>query len=83
VTDEKALTAVAAASGTWDVMILSAGYIETLASIRESSVDDWWQSFEVCTNPFTPAITRVSEGLGGSLRLVLITYHDRPMSRVP
>ncbi|GLI76362.1 hypothetical protein PoHVEF18_004634 [Penicillium ochrochloron] len=46
VTDEKALAAVAASTGTWDVMILAAGYISPRASIRDSSVDDWWQNFE-------------------------------------
>lgn len=51
VTDETALAEVAAATGTWDVMILAAGYLAKPTSIRESSVDEWWQSFEVRPNP--------------------------------
>lgn len=52
VTDEKAITDIAAATGTWDVLILAAGYVAGPASIRESSVDDWWKSFEVADPPF-------------------------------
>lgn len=47
VTDEKALIEVATDTGTWDVLIMVAGYLAGPASIRESSVDDWWKSFEV------------------------------------
>lgn len=47
-TDEKALVDIAAVTGTWDILILAAGYLAGPASIRESSVDDWWKSFEVC-----------------------------------
>lgn len=46
VTDEKAIAEIAASTGKWDVMILAAGYVGRPASIRESSVDDWWKSFE-------------------------------------
>lgn len=38
---------VAAETGTWDILILAAGYLAGPASIRDSSVDDWWKSFEV------------------------------------
>lgn len=38
---------VAATTGTWDILILAAGYFAEPASIRKSSVDDWWKSFEV------------------------------------
>ncbi|KAJ5662171.1 uncharacterized protein N7477_009787 [Penicillium maclennaniae] len=61
VTDEKAITEIAAATGTWDVLILAAGYVAGPASIRESSVDDWWKSFEtnvkgtmIASNAFLP-----------------------------
>lgn len=49
VTDENALAEIAAVTGTWDILILAAGYLAGPASIRESAVDDWWKSFEVCT----------------------------------
>lgn len=54
VTDEKALVGIAAATGTWDILILAAGYLAGPASIREASVDDWWKSFEVCYRPRIP-----------------------------
>jgi len=47
VTDEKAIAEAAAATGPWDVLILAAGHISGPASIRESTVEDWWKSFEV------------------------------------
>ena len=47
VTDEEGLKEVAAAVGTWDVLVLNAAFISTPASVSESAVDDWWQSFEV------------------------------------
>ena len=51
VTDEKALSAIAAAIGQWDVIILAAGHISPPAPIKDSSVEDWWQNFEVCRYP--------------------------------
>jgi NADP-dependent 3-hydroxy acid dehydrogenase YdfG len=54
VTDEKTITEIAADTGTWDVMILAAGYVAHPAPIRESSVEDWWKSFEVCDDPTDP-----------------------------
>ncbi|KAE8151239.1 hypothetical protein BDV25DRAFT_152943 [Aspergillus avenaceus] len=46
VNDEQAMAEVAATVGTWDVLILAAGYLAEPLSIQESSLDDWWQSFE-------------------------------------
>ncbi|KAJ5190952.1 uncharacterized protein N7498_009937 [Penicillium cinerascens] len=61
VTDEKAIAEIAASTGKWDVMILAAGYVGRPASIRDSSVDDWWKSFEtnvkgtmIATKAFLP-----------------------------
>lgn len=48
VVDEGKLAEVAAAEGTWDILVLEAGYLAGPESIRDSSVDDWWLSFEVC-----------------------------------
>lgn len=47
VSDEKGLSDIAAALGTWDILILNAGFLSSPASVVETSVDDWWQSFEV------------------------------------
>ncbi|CAD6591509.1 MAG: hypothetical protein ASARMPRED_005468 [Alectoria sarmentosa] len=46
VTDEKVLESVAATAGTWDILVLNAGFITTPVSIAGTHVDDWWQSFE-------------------------------------
>ncbi|EAW15344.1 SDR family NAD(P)-dependent oxidoreductase [Aspergillus clavatus NRRL 1] len=54
ITDEAALSEVATSVGPWDVLILAAGYLSDPASIRTSSTDDWWQSFE--TNVKGPMI---------------------------
>ncbi|KAL8956723.1 MAG: hypothetical protein Q9193_005832, partial [Seirophora villosa] len=48
VLDEKSLSDVAVAVGSWDVLILNAGYMSKPASIVETPVEDWWQNFEVC-----------------------------------
>jgi NADP-dependent 3-hydroxy acid dehydrogenase YdfG len=49
VTDERALRRVAGEVGSWDIMILNAGYLSAPAAIKDASVTDWWQSFEVCS----------------------------------
>ncbi|KAL4986838.1 hypothetical protein BDW68DRAFT_197814 [Aspergillus falconensis] len=46
VTDEEALIRVAAAVGTWDVLVLAAGFLSKPAALKDSSVDEWWGSFE-------------------------------------
>ncbi|PSS10967.1 hypothetical protein M430DRAFT_61331 [Amorphotheca resinae ATCC 22711] len=46
ITDEKALKGVAAAVGTWDVLVIGAAYVASPAPVAQSSVDDWWQTFE-------------------------------------
>ncbi|KAI4271815.1 MAG: hypothetical protein LQ337_005736 [Flavoplaca oasis] len=44
--DEKALSDVAVAVGSWDILILNAGFVSSPASIAETPVDEWWQNFE-------------------------------------
>ncbi|KAB8269090.1 putative NADP(+)-dependent dehydrogenase [Aspergillus minisclerotigenes] len=46
VTNEAGVGEVAREIGTWDVLVLSAGYLARPAPIMESSVEDWWQSLE-------------------------------------
>lgn len=46
VMDEDAMARVATAIGKWDVLILAAGYLSKPAAIKDSAVDEWWQSFE-------------------------------------
>jgi len=33
--------------GTWDVLVLNAGYMPDQGSIAKADVDDWWLPFEV------------------------------------
>lgn len=42
VTDEAGLKTVAVVVGTWDVLVLNAGFISKPASAAESSMDEWW-----------------------------------------
>ncbi|KAL4888403.1 hypothetical protein BDV59DRAFT_196457 [Aspergillus ambiguus] len=46
VTNEANIEDIAAQVGTWDVLILNAAYLAAPETIVDSSVDDWWQSFE-------------------------------------
>lgn len=47
VTDEKAFKAIASDIGTWDVLILNAGTLAAPNPIANTTIDDWWASFEV------------------------------------
>ncbi|KAK6223774.1 short chain dehydrogenase [Colletotrichum tabaci] len=49
ITDEEALTKVAAAVGQWDVLVLTAGYVSNPSPVAGSASDEWWQSFETNT----------------------------------
>ncbi|KAL9120136.1 MAG: hypothetical protein Q9187_003306 [Circinaria calcarea] len=46
ITDEKALKDIAAAVGTWDILVLNAGFLSNPAPVAQAPVDDWCQSFE-------------------------------------
>lgn len=60
VTDEAAITEIATSIGTWDIMILAAGHISPRTHLREASVDEWWQNFEVRSQlELTLVITRL------------------------
>ncbi|KAL7621680.1 hypothetical protein AAE478_009007 [Parahypoxylon ruwenzoriense] len=49
VTEEKSISDAAASIGTWDVLVLAAGYISTPSPIASADTQDWWQSFETNT----------------------------------
>ena len=38
---------IAAPVGAWDILVLNAGDLSAPAPIAQTSVNDWWQSFEV------------------------------------
>lgn len=47
VTDEEAMEKIAKAVGTWDVLVLNAGYISAPAPISKAPLDDYWKNYEV------------------------------------
>ena len=47
VTDQAGIEKVAQTVGTWDVLILNAGYISTPAPVVKASLDDYWKNYEV------------------------------------
>ncbi|KAL4941352.1 hypothetical protein BDV06DRAFT_223180 [Aspergillus oleicola] len=49
VADEKSMMEIAAKVGTWDILVLAAGYISTPASVEDSGVDEWWKGIELRT----------------------------------
>ncbi|OTB12757.1 hypothetical protein K445DRAFT_320884 [Daldinia sp. EC12] len=46
ITQEDALQRVAAAIGTWHILILAAGYVSEPSPMASANADDWWQNFE-------------------------------------
>lgn len=48
VTDGNTLKEIASKIGTWDVLILNAGFISSPTKIADADIDDWWQNYEVC-----------------------------------
>ena len=46
VTDEAAIKKVAESVGTWDVLILNAGYVSR-GKVTEAPLSEWWRPFEV------------------------------------
>jgi len=45
--DLKSMKQAAAAIGTWDVLVLNAGYMPNHGSIATADIDDWWLPFEI------------------------------------
>ncbi|KAL4914432.1 hypothetical protein BDW62DRAFT_213422 [Aspergillus aurantiobrunneus] len=76
VTDEETLNHIAATVGTWDVLVLAAGYASTPALIQDTDTEDWWECFETnvkgtmvpskvflpTANPSTAAIIALTSG---------------------
>ncbi|KAI1852844.1 hypothetical protein JX266_002385 [Neoarthrinium moseri] len=46
VTQKDAVERVAMAVGSWDVLIVAAGYVSAPKPMAEASTDAWWQNFE-------------------------------------
>ena len=69
VTDEFAIKEAASASGTWDVLIMNAGYISP-GYISTSNLVSYWQNYEVSVLP---------RGMDFWLSLSLISCCSRPM----
>lgn len=47
ITNEEQTKEVASKIGTWDILIMCAGYMPDSKKIEETSSDDWWKGFEV------------------------------------
>lgn len=47
VTDEAAVQRIADAVGTWDVLIVNAGYLPAPSPAAKAHLDDYWKSYEV------------------------------------
>ncbi|TVY81894.1 Short chain dehydrogenase citE [Lachnellula suecica] len=54
ITDEKTMKEVAASVGTWDILIIGSAYVSSPSAVADSSIDDWWKSYE--TNVKGPMI---------------------------
>jgi NAD(P)-dependent dehydrogenase (short-subunit alcohol dehydrogenase family) len=46
-TDHAAVEQVAQSVGSWDVLVLNAGYMAQPSLLIDSNTDDWWHTFEV------------------------------------
>ncbi|WYZ37901.1 hypothetical protein EsH8_II_001407 [Colletotrichum jinshuiense] len=49
ITNEQTLVKVAAEIGTWDILVLAAGFVSSPSTIAGSASDEWWQNFETNT----------------------------------
>ena len=47
VSDPKQVQAAAAEIGKWDVLVSNAGFLPGPASIKDSTLEDWWKGWEV------------------------------------
>ncbi|KAL8951592.1 MAG: hypothetical protein Q9222_002447 [Ikaeria aurantiellina] len=47
ITDEKAMTRIAAEVGTWDIFILNAGHLPKPGPIASTNVSEYWAAYEV------------------------------------
>ena len=54
VTDVKAMANVALQVGTWDVLVLNAGYIPKPAHVAAADLEDSWLAYEVLCIPSPP-----------------------------
>ena len=61
ITNEQAVKSTAEVLGIWDVLILSAGYISSPASIQDAVVGEWWDNFEVCQPAFVNGRSSANE----------------------
>ncbi|RDW83504.1 hypothetical protein BP5796_04995 [Coleophoma crateriformis] len=56
ITDTAAVSKAASEVGTWDVLIMNAGYMSTLSPSMKSDVNEWWKAFEInIKGPFITA----------------------------
>ena len=51
ITNEVDLLKAAEAIGTWDVLVMNAGYLSTPNKLVEVDMEDWWKGFEASGQP--------------------------------
>lgn len=69
VTDETAVKRIADTVGTWDVLIMNAGYLPAPGPAIETDLDEYWKSYEV----------RITLNMRARMRLNT-NFASRPMS---
>ena len=47
VTDADGMRKAAAEVGTWDILIMNAGYLSKLGPTMKQDAEEWWKAFEV------------------------------------
>lgn len=47
ITNVKQVRMAAKEIGSWDIMVLNAGYLSTPSRIEDANLEDWWKGFEV------------------------------------
>lgn len=59
VTDSVAMAKAAGDIGTWDVLVMNAGYMSDPGASMKTDVDEWWRAFEVSPWSHLPETTRI------------------------
>jgi len=83
ISDPVPVKAAAEQFGTWDILVLNAGYMAKREVIDTADLGDWWNAFEVCHLP--PSLERVLLTRYSTLRSTLRvcsylcrhSYHSR------
>ena len=82
--DEQDMDLIAGSVGTWDILILNATFLGSRATVAETSIDEWWQSFEVRIRvpdrPFTASFCRIPRALLFAMTVLRVQRLSRTYS---